>query len=272
MATAGQTIDNPITGERVRFVETASDTRGERLVIEVSMRPAGRIAAAHVHSRQEERFTVLAGAIRMVLAGRTRSAAEGETVVVAPGVAHTWWNDGVGVAQVRVEFRPALDTETFFETFFGLARDEKTNRKGMPNLLRSLVLVADLGDSCPCLPRPPPPVQRLVARALAPIGRLAGYRAVYARYSPRHPTLREYDRTMASKVGDRVVLLRDREPHPRVETVIEAHDDEIKVWEQGVPGSREPREMGWLPMTDFRPATDAEIDAADGPRPGESHD
>src|SRR5579862_6542688 len=139
MATAGQTIDNPITGERVTFVETSSGTRGERLVIDVSMRPAGRIAAAHVHPRQEERFTVLAGAIRMMVAGTSRSAAEGETVVVAPGVAHNWWNDGAADARVRVEFWPALDTETFFETFFGLARDGKTNRKGMPNLLRSLV-------------------------------------------------------------------------------------------------------------------------------------
>ena len=272
MATAGQTIDNPITGERVTFVETASATDGERLVIDVSMRPSGRIAAAHVHSRQEERFTVLAGEIRMVVAGQTRSAAEGDAVVVAPGVAHNWWNDGAGVAEVRVEFRPALDTETFFETFFGLARDGKTNRRGMPNLLRILVLVADLGESCPVLPRPPAGVQRLVAHALAPIGRLAGYRAVDARYSPRHPTLREYDRAMAFRVGDRVVLLEDHEAHPRVETVIEAHADEIKVWEQGVPGRREPTEMDWLPMTDFRPATNAEIDVADGPRPGEPHD
>jgi hypothetical protein len=30
--------------------------------------------------------------------------------------------------------------------------------------------------------------------------------------------------------------------------------------------------MDWLPMTDFRPATNAEIDAADGPPPGEPHD
>ncbi len=190
MAIAGETIDNPITGERLTFVSTAGDTSGELLAIDVQMRAGGRIAAAHVHSRQEERFRVQSGTIRMRVGGRDRSARAGEEVVVPSGVPHSWWNAGDVESTVRVEFRPALDTETFFETFFGLARDGRTNSKGMPKLLQSLVLVADLGDSCPTLPHPPQRVQRAVARALAPLGRLGGHRAVYAHLSPEHPSLR----------------------------------------------------------------------------------
>ena len=189
MATAGESIENPVTGERLSFVSTAADTGGELLAIDVQMRAGGRIAAAHVHPQQEERFAVLSGSIRLRIDGRERAASAGEQVVVAAGVPHAWWNDAPVDATVRVEFRPALDTETFFETFFGLARDGRTNRKGMPNLLQSLVLVADLGDSCPVLPNPPHQLQRLVARALAPVGRLVGYRAVYPRHSPGHPSL-----------------------------------------------------------------------------------
>jgi quercetin dioxygenase-like cupin family protein len=188
MATAGQTIDNPVTGERLTFVKTAADTGGERLLIDVSMRRSGRIAAAHVHPRQEERFTVLEGTVRIVIAGCARTAGAGEQIVVPPGTPHDWWNDGAGVARVRVELCPALATERMFETVFGLARDGKVNRRGMPKLLHSLVLLADLGESCPSLPNPPDRVQRLAARALAPVGRLAGYRAVYRRYSPDHPS------------------------------------------------------------------------------------
>jgi quercetin dioxygenase-like cupin family protein len=189
MAIAGESIENPVTGERLSFVSTAADTGGELLAIDVEMRAGGRIAAAHVHPHQEERFAVRSGTIRLRVDGRERAASAGEEVVVAAGVPHTWWNDAPVDATVRVEFRPALDTETFFETFFGLARDGRTNRKGMPNLLQLLVLVADLGDSCPTLPNPPHQLQRAVARALAPLGRLIGYRAVYARHSPNHPSL-----------------------------------------------------------------------------------
>ena len=189
MATAGESIDNPVTGERLSFICTAADTDGQLLAIDVQMRAGGRIAAAHVHRRQEERFAVRSGTIRLRVGGQERSASAGEEVVVARGVPHSWWNDGDVESTVRVEFRPALDTETFFETFFGLARDGRTNSKGMPKLLQLLVLVADLGDSCPTLPHPPQSVQGAVARALAPLGRLAGYRAVYARHSPQHPSL-----------------------------------------------------------------------------------
>ena len=195
MASAGERIENPVTGERLAFVSTAADTGGELLAIEVQMRAGGRIAAAHLHPRQEERFAVQSGTIRLRVGGKERSASAGEEVVVAAGVPHSWWNEAAVEATVRVEFRPALDTETFFETFFGLARDGRTNRKGMPNLLQLFVLVADLGDSCPTLPKPPHQVQRAVARALAPIGRLIGYRAVYARHSPNHPSLSGQDRS-----------------------------------------------------------------------------
>lgn len=189
MATVGESIENPVTGERVLFRQTAAQTAGELFAFDIFMPPGGRIAAAHVHPRQEERFTIRAGTVQMTVAGRTRPATTGEQVVVAAGVPHNWWNDGGDEAQVLVEFRPALDTETFFETFFGLARDGKTNGKGMPNLLRLLVLGHELGDSCPVLPRPPAAVQRGVARLLAPIGRLVGYRAIYPQYSPQHPSL-----------------------------------------------------------------------------------
>lgn len=184
MATAGESIENPLTGERVVFRETAAQTGGELFAFDLYARPAGRVAAAHVHPSQEERFTVRAGTIGMVVGGEERVATAGEQIVVAAGVAHDWWNAGAAEAQVLVEFRPALDTETFFETFFGLARDGKTNRRGMPNLLRMLVLVDELGPSCPVLPRLPIGLQYAFARLLAPIGRLVGYRAIYARYTP----------------------------------------------------------------------------------------
>jgi hypothetical protein len=90
-----------------------------------------------------------------------------------------------------MELRPALDTETFFETFFGLARDGKTNAKaqGKPGLLQIAVVFRDLRDSCPQLVKPPPGVQRAVFTVLAPIGKLVGRQAVYPQYSPGHQSL-----------------------------------------------------------------------------------
>ena len=37
------------------------------------------------------------------------------------------------------ELRPALNSETFFETLYGLARDGKTDENGVPNFLQQAV-------------------------------------------------------------------------------------------------------------------------------------
>jgi quercetin dioxygenase-like cupin family protein len=184
MAIVGETIENPLSGERITWVETAASSNGEVLAFDLDLRPGAAVAAEHRHLRQEERFTVTSGTIGLSVAGAERALASGGDAVVPPGVAHHWWNGGDGSAVVRVELRPALESEVFFETLFGLARDGKTNSKGVPDLLHIAVAYADLGDSCSRLVRPPLAVQKIVLTPLVPLARRLGRRASYPAYSP----------------------------------------------------------------------------------------
>jgi hypothetical protein len=79
-------------------------------------------------------------------------------------------------------FRPALDMETFFETWFGLAVDGKLDARGRPGLLQAMVALHDFRREM-ALPGVEGKVLRLVAPILAPLGRLRGYRSRYERYS-----------------------------------------------------------------------------------------
>ena len=49
MIRTGQTIENPLTGERVTFLRTATDTKGASVLIDVGVKPGGAVAAAHGH-------------------------------------------------------------------------------------------------------------------------------------------------------------------------------------------------------------------------------
>jgi uncharacterized cupin superfamily protein len=189
VASAGETIENPVNGESITWVETARGSAGALLAFDLALRPGAGVAATHRHVRQEERFEVQAGTIGLEVAGAQRTLGAGEVATVPVGVAHRWWNAGQDQALVRVELRPALDTETFFEVLFGLSRDGRTNGKGIPGLLQIAVTVRALGDSCSTLVAPPAAVQRVIFAVLAPIGRLRGRRPTYAAYSPDHPSL-----------------------------------------------------------------------------------
>ena len=68
-----------------------------------------------------------------------------------------------------------------FETLFGLGRDGKTDEEGSPRLLQGAVRLEEYEDAYR-LARPPLPVQKAMLAVLAPIGKLFGYRARYARY------------------------------------------------------------------------------------------
>lgn len=112
------------------------------------------------------------------------SAGPGETVVVPSGTIHRLWNAGAEELHAVVEFRPALRTEEGFEQLFGLARDGKLGKRGIPNPLRMAVMAPEYFDevSLPFIPRR---VQCALFAALAPVGRALGYRAFNPRYGRR---------------------------------------------------------------------------------------
>jgi quercetin dioxygenase-like cupin family protein len=173
---------HPVTGERIVFRKRARDTAGELLEMHLYLAPKGFIAAPHVHPNQEERFEVGGAAITFRLAGKDTIYQPGEVAVVPAGVPHVWWNSSDHEAATLVQFRPALDTETFFETFFGLASEGKVGKSGLPNPLQMMVLARDYRREM-ALPKLQQAILGPVAMLLAPVARAMGYRGRYDRFS-----------------------------------------------------------------------------------------
>ena len=179
MIRTGDVIHNSITGETIRFVETAADTDGERVVIDVLVEPNGFVASAHLHPYQTEVFEVIDGELTFKVGGEVVVATAGESVTVGRKTAHQFWNASETAARFRCTVTPALQFERLLETMFGLANDGKTNAKGLPNPLRLAVIANDHFDDVR-LPFPPAWVQKLGLVTGAPVGRLLGYRPTYA--------------------------------------------------------------------------------------------
>jgi quercetin dioxygenase-like cupin family protein len=186
MIRTGDTIENPITGERMTFRKTSADTGGEAVVVEVVVQPNGAVAAAHVHPSQEERFQVLRGSLGFRLGRKKLVAGPGQRVTVPAGTAHKFWNAGDDEAHFICEVRPALQFEQLLETMFALAADGKCNRKGMPNPLRLAVIAHEHFDTVQ-LPFPPAVLQKVALALGAPIGRILGFEPVYVPAAPALP-------------------------------------------------------------------------------------
>ena len=183
MITAGDTIENPVTGERIVFHKTSRETDGEAVVIEAFVQPTGFVAAAHVHPHQVERFQILHGTVGFRLGRQRVEFGAGDRVTIPAGVPHAFWNAGDDEAHFVCEVRPALQFEQLLETMFALANDGKTNRRGMPNPLRLAVIARHHFDDVR-LPFPPVWMQRAGLLLGSPLGRILGYGPTYVPAAP----------------------------------------------------------------------------------------
>ena len=178
MIRAGDSIVNPVTGERLVFRQTSRETGGDAVVVETYLQPNGFVASAHVHPAQEERFQVLRGSVGFKVGARKLVAGPGHLLTAPAGTPHRFWNAGDEVAHFVCEIRPALQFESLIETMFSLAIDGKTNRKGMPNPLR-LAVIANAYFDTVRLPFPPAALQKAALVLGSPLGKAFGYRPVY---------------------------------------------------------------------------------------------
>jgi quercetin dioxygenase-like cupin family protein len=179
----GHSIHNPVSGERITFLQTAADTDGELLEFELELTPDGCVPGAHVHPKQEERFHVLEGTMKFRLGMRTIIASAGESVVVPAGRMHKFSNHGDGPARARVEVVPAMDMEELLRTTTQLAREGNVTRSGMPKPLHLALFVQRFRREVRA-PFPPAWVVRAVMAPLAAVARMRGHGARYEAPSP----------------------------------------------------------------------------------------
>lgn len=186
-------FENPVTRERAVVLELPWQNPDGRAVAELTALVGARVVGEHMHPALRERFSVLQGELTVVRDGQRATFHAGESAEIEPGVWHDWFNDADVDAVVRVEVTPGERFAHMLETLFGLAREGHVNAQGMPNVLQLALTAQEFSDVI-VFRKPPPRVQRAAFGALAPVAKLAGYRATYACLSrttlaPRPPHL-----------------------------------------------------------------------------------
>lgn len=143
-----QAIENPVTGQRAVFVETARGSRGARTVVDVDTTPGGGVLL-HQHANHEEWIEVIDGEIELTMEGVTRRLGPGEQVVIARGAVHSWRNPS---ADRLLRFRGMMTPghpgfETVLHVSFGLGRDGWLRPSGLPRRFADLALLTDWDPS-----------------------------------------------------------------------------------------------------------------------------
>ena len=181
MSRRGQVFENPVSGERAVIITDPLDHPEGVLVVELDVQPGGRVVGPHRHPGLVERFRVVRGEVAYLIGGREQVLGPGGSAEVPADVVHDWWQVGDEEAVVVGEIDPGTRFTEMVGTFYGLARDGKVDKKGMPHPLQ-LALSARAYSDTMIMEKPPPWVQRLAFGVLAPIASARGLKPTYPEY------------------------------------------------------------------------------------------
>lgn len=169
----GETVEDPVHGYSVRFLQIGSDTLAAEL--EFTAEPHASGPPAHTHPKSHERFEVLSGAVILKTGRNSRVVETGEKVTVPPGASHTWHNHADQPATVRVEMDPGLTFAAFLDEWYELARDGRLNSKGDLGLLHTaVVFYPHIENGLMGLPGIPLAIQLPLMRTLSWLGKRLG--------------------------------------------------------------------------------------------------
>ena len=112
---AGRTV--AVVGDVYRFLATGEDTGGRYALWEAVVPPGGG-PPPHVHSREEEGFYVLEGAITFTVGDQRLVAGAGTFANLPVGTPHSFKNESRRLAKMLISVAPAGLEQMFFE--FGI--------------------------------------------------------------------------------------------------------------------------------------------------------
>jgi len=142
-----RTIYNPIQKDYVTFLETSKETNGKHTLVDVVM-AAGGGNGAHYHKTYAERFECLEGELKVQVGKTVHTLYPGDIIVAKPLDLHRFFNDSKEPCRFKVTISPGCKGfEETLQIAYGLVRDGRTNKKGMPAKLDHLAVILTLSES-----------------------------------------------------------------------------------------------------------------------------
>lgn len=108
-------MSNEVTGETFAFGPRDAEVLAFDWTLDV-----GSASPRHVHPDQQERFAVTAGVLEIEQDGEVLTLSAGDEHLVPAGVGHRVRSVGEEPVRARVEVRPALGLQGFFEELAAL--------------------------------------------------------------------------------------------------------------------------------------------------------
>jgi mannose-6-phosphate isomerase-like protein (cupin superfamily) len=127
MATGWLTLRNRHTGEQLDLRRVDRDGQ-TCLELKGTLPPRQDGPPLHLHYREDEEGTVIAGTLSAEVDGRVIRVEAGGTARLPMGSAHRWWNGGDEVLVFEGITKPVVDLDVYLQAAFDVLNSGPANR------------------------------------------------------------------------------------------------------------------------------------------------
>ncbi len=145
---SSRVIYNPVQKDSVRFLKTVQETNGVCTLVEVELASGGGVGL-HYHKTYTETFECFEGELNVQLGKKILVLKPGDAAVTAErNILHRFFNTSEKPCRFSVTISPgSRGFEESLQIGYGLARDGKTNSKGLPVKMDHLGVLLVLSES-----------------------------------------------------------------------------------------------------------------------------
>lgn len=144
-----QTVVHSVTKETVTFLETAAQTQGKHLLLQVQLPPKGEGPPLHTHDEFVESFECVSGKLTLIYGDQKliKTLLPGDTFSVPINEKHTFANHHDEPLIFKVKLTPPSHFEESMRIHYGLMDDGLCNKKGQPKSLAHTALILTLQNT-----------------------------------------------------------------------------------------------------------------------------
>ena len=177
MTTSRLKFSNPIIKDEI---EIQSNSGGE-LVFTTLVKPGGKQAGVHYHTKITEVFTIISGELNVNVNKVPMILKKGQTLVIRPFDRHQFLNESSKDVLFKVQVTAAGDMQMGLQIIYGLANDKKVFKNGLPKNSYQAAIAIKMMDAF--IPGVPLIIQKTGINVIAFIGSVIGVKKrLIARY------------------------------------------------------------------------------------------
>ncbi len=125
-------------GDHYRFLVTGSQNGNTSFVLEAVVPPGGG-PPPHTHTREDEYFYLIDGALTVFVGDRVIEAAKGDFIHAPRGVSHHYRNSGDTPARMLALFTPAGMEHWFRECLVPVTADQSVPPEASPEFIQRMI-------------------------------------------------------------------------------------------------------------------------------------